>query len=100
MHVLAVGAIVSRGGELQRALSSLKFEQAFHQSLPKRTLSDDNPPLVILEASGDDFTRRSRVAVHQYCHRKSAECAFGLGREGLVVAGASPHRYNRPAFHK
>ena len=89
VDVLAAGAKVAGGGELQGAVAVLQFDHVLHASLAPGALADDDRPLVVLQAGGHDLAGTGAVAVDQHDHGKALEGAFLVGVPDALGAVAA-----------
>ena len=56
-----------------------------HEAFPEALLSDQYGPVEILERTGDDFGRRSRIAVDQHGQRQIGQDRIVRGAEDILL---------------
>ena len=79
VDVLAAGAMVAGGGQLQGALAPFQLDHVLHAPFAPGALADDDRSVVILQTGRDDLAGAGAVVIHQHGHRKALERAVFLG---------------------
>src|SRR5688572_1639809 len=71
---------ITGGCQLECAAPPFELEQILHGSFSPTTFSDDDGPLVILQARRHDFARTGRVSIDENYHRHSGGDNCGWSR--------------------
>src|SRR5262249_26518099 len=89
-QVFAVGPPEGGDGDLEIAV--LKLLDVLHAALPVAALADDQGPLMILKAGGDNLAAAGAVPVNKADHREVQITTFMVADIGFLVTDARPDR--------